>query len=197
MNTRYVMSDLYLDKKSILGLHLMNESNNVDLESVDPLMRPIVELLTTKTTVISRYSCEGHLQEVDDSSESYEESYLMLTGDANDYTFVQHWCNQIQTKLQDGETIRCKLEFNQAVVFDMDESPHWYSSFIIRSREHYEASEVEEYHKVMLETLEELINDPLIGKLVNKFPTAEKPKLQEPVSEYPTGLRAVDLLTLN
>ena len=191
------MYKLFLDKNSTLGLHLANESNNVKLDSLDPLMRPIVALLTTKTTVISRYSCEGHLQEDDDSSKSYEESYLILTGDANDYTFVQHWYNQIQTKLQDGETIRCKLEFNHAVVLEMDESPHWYPSFTIRSREHYDASEVEEYHKVMLETLEELINDPVIGRLVNKFPTVEKPKLQEPVSEYPTGLRTVDLMTLN
>lgn len=195
------MSDLYLDKKSTLGLYLMNESNNVDLESVDSLMRPIVALLTAKTSVISRFSCEGHLQEVDDSSESYEESYLMLTGDANDHTFVQHWLNKIQTKLQDGETIRCKLEFNLAVVLDMDESPHWYPSFTIRSREHYGVSEVEEYHKVMLETLEELINDPVIGKLVNKFPTADetitvpehpianvidKGDMQITVSKYPT-----------
>lgn len=36
----------------------------------------------------------------------------------------------------------------------------------------------------------------MIGKLVNKFPTAEKPKLQVSVSEYPTDLRMVDLMIL-
>lgn len=64
------------------------------------------------------------------------------------------------------------------IAIEMDESPRWspYPSFTIRSRKHYDAIEVEEYHKVMLETLEELIDDPVIGKLVNKFPTVGKPK---------------------
>lgn len=168
------MSDLYLDKSSTLGLHLMNESNNVDLESVDPLMRPIVALLTAKTSIISRFSCEGHLQEVDDSTESFEGSYLMLTGDANDLEFTLHWVNRIQTKLRDEVVIRCKLEYHKSVIFNTDDQPVWYPSFTIRSREHYDVQEVEEYHKAMLETLEELINDPVIGKLVNKFPTVGK-----------------------
>lgn len=168
------MSDLYLDKNSTLGLYLMNESNNVDLESVDPLMRPIVALLTTKTSIISRFSCEGHLQEVDDSTESFEGSYLMLTGDANDLEFTLHWVNRIQTKLRDELIIRCKLEYHKSMIFNVGDQPVWYPSFTIRSREHYDVQEVEEYHKAMLETLEELINDPVIGKLVNKFPTVGK-----------------------
>ena len=168
------MSDLYLDKSSTLGLYLMNESNNVDLESVDPLMRPIVALLTAKTSIISRFSCDGHLQEVDDSTELFEGSYLMLTGDANDLEFTQHWVNRIQTKLRDELVIRCKLEYHKSMIFNMDGQPVWYPSFTIRSREHYDVQEVEEYHQAMLETLEELINDPMIGKLVNKFPTVGK-----------------------
>lgn len=124
--------DLFLDKESDLGIRLKELSDNVDLECLDELMKRFVKLITTKTNIISRYSCEGHVGPK--HPRHIKGGYLMLTGDINDYHFVTAWVGLTQRELINRGVKRNTLwlQYRQSAFTENQQSPvFWYPAFSI------------------------------------------------------------------
>lgn len=125
--------DMFLDKESDLGIRLKELSDNVDLECLDELMKRFVKLITTRTNIISRYSCEGHVGPK--HPRHIKGGYLMLTGDVNDYLLATKWVELTQRELiyRGVKRNALCLEYRQNTFTENQQSPvFWYPAFTIR-----------------------------------------------------------------